>query len=106
VLKKNSKIQAKFGGNVSAIDFDALKRTLVSFNVYYEDLSFIHFIELEKMSWVDLVAGMGGTLGLCLGMSFLSVIEFFDLIIHVALVLLKSNSTEIRPHSIHDSFKI
>jgi hypothetical protein len=91
ILAKNPQLQAKFisGSNASAIDFNDLKETLVAFNVYYDDLSYKSFIELEKTSLVDLVASIGGTLGLFLGMSFLSFVELIDLLFLIGLTLVE-----------------
>ena len=34
------------------------------------------FERLKKMTWLDFISNMGGVCGLCLGISFVSVIEF------------------------------
>jgi hypothetical protein len=93
-LMKNPKVQAKFGDNTSAITYERLKKTLVALNIYYETLSYKKLIEVEKLNFVDLIANIGGTLGLFLGMSFLSFIELIDLIIHIGLALSKSKRAD------------
>jgi hypothetical protein len=93
-LKKNPKIQEKFGGNDSTITYERLKKTLVSFSIYYDTLSYKRLIEVEKMNFVDLIANIGGTLGLFLGMSFLSFIQLIDLMIHIGLALFKSKRAD------------
>lgn len=81
-----------FGGDDSVITDEELKHSLVQFNVYYNEMSFHRYSESEKTSMVDLVSSIGGTLGLFLGMSFLSFIELLDLIIQIIFVLAsKSN---------------
>ena len=92
VLKKNKIVQRFFNYDQSAITYDALKRRIASFNVYYDELSYIRYIELEKTNLVELISSIGGTLGLFLGMSFLSFIEFIDLIIRVIIVLAKKQN--------------
>ena len=34
------------------------------------------FERSRKMTWLDFISNMGGVCGLCLGISFVSVIEF------------------------------
>jgi len=42
--------------------------------------------ELEKMNFFDLVSGVGGTLGLFMGISFLSFFEILDILIEIMFV--------------------
>lgn len=92
ILRQNKKIQAFFDGNLTAMTDEALKKSLLQLNVYYAELSYEVYSESQKTSLVDLVSGIGGTLGLFLGMSFLSFVEFIDLIVQICLVLIKSQS--------------
>lgn len=54
--------------------------------------------ELEKMSFVDLVSAVGGTLGLFIGMSFLSFFEILDVIIEIVFILI-DYSREQKQHN-------
>ena len=56
-----------------------LSKKTLKLNVYYDDLSYTSIEEQEKMNLIDMVANVGGTLGLFLGVSFLSfmVRKFF-----------------------------
>lgn len=69
----------------SNMTIEELRSNILSINVHYASLSYQSFSEVEKTSVVDLVAGIGGTLGLFLGVSFLSFIELFDLILCLLL---------------------
>lgn len=95
ILRKNSKILALFGNDVSAITDDALKRTLLQMNIYYSELSYHQYSESEKTSMTDLVSGIGGTLGLFLGMSFLSFIEILDLLFQIGHILIKPKRSNV-----------
>lgn len=92
VLVNNPIINSYFGGNKSAITYDALKRQIVAVNVFYSDLSYNKYTELEKMNVVDLVSNIGGTLGLFLGMSFLSFIEIIDLVVQILIALVSHSN--------------
>ena len=82
-LMKNPKIQAKYAANLSKLDFDSLKRNLVQIWVGYRDLGYDHYVEIAKMEVIDLISNIGGTLGLFLGMSFLSIAEILDILLQI-----------------------
>ena len=84
-LMQNPKIQAKYASNLSDLTYDSLKRNMALVSVYYSDLGYQKYEELENMSLGDLISGFGGTLGLFLGMSFLSFIEIVDVILQIIL---------------------
>lgn len=88
----NPKIQAKYASNPSNMNYDSLKRNMVQIAVYYGDLGYQQYQELEKMSLGDLISGIGGTLGLFLGMSFLSFVEIFDVMLQIFFYLISKDS--------------
>ena len=56
-----------------------LHNKILELNVYYDDLSYTLIEEDKKMDLIDVMANVGGTLGLFLGVSFLSFfVEFFS----------------------------
>ena len=59
-------------------------------NIYYDLLEYTEIVEVEKTSLIDLFSSIGGTLGLFLGMSFLSIIEIFELIVAGLIFAFKS----------------
>lgn len=91
-LKNNAAIWAKFG-NRTNLTLDELRRNILAINIFYSELSYKKFSELEKMSVVDLIAAVGGTLGLFLGMSFLSFVEIIDLAFHLLLAICQDFKT-------------
>ena len=58
-------------------------------------MKYISIEEIEKTSFLDLVSGIGGTLGLFIGMSFLSFFELFDVLIETAIILVNSERKQI-----------
>lgn len=67
--------------NISQVSYEQLKDQILSLNVYYGEMKYTTIEELEKTSFLDLVASVGGTLGLFLGMSFMSFCEVFDVLV-------------------------
>ena len=90
-LNNNKKVQARFG-NRNNMTIDELRKNLVSVFVYYDDLIYKAYTEKEKMNVADLVSNIGGTIGLFLGLSFLSFMEIFDVMFHICLFLYHSYS--------------
>ncbi len=62
---------------------DELKSSVVYIRVYFDNMSYKIGYQIPKMYLFDLISSIGGTMGLCLGMSFLSIFEIFDLIYHL-----------------------
>lgn len=63
---------------------------LVYFTVYFEDSAYTSISEIPKMSFLDLIANIGGLsefLGLFIGISFLSFAEFIELLIEIFIIL-------------------
>ena len=68
-------------------DYFNIKYSVVSMNVYYEDLKYTEITESPKMLSIDLLAALGGTLGLCMGISVLSMIEILELFLQFLVIL-------------------
>lgn len=86
-LVNHSNLLANFYPNVSQVTYEQLKNHLIALDIYYSDMKYTLIEEIEKTKFLDLVSGVGGTLGLFIGMSFLSFFEIFDVIIELAYVL-------------------
>ena len=56
--------------------------------IYFGDLRYTLISQQPKTILADLVSNVGGTLGLFLGMSFLSFIEIVEIIFELSNVLL------------------
>lgn len=86
LLRRMPNVKSKFPtADFSSLDYHNLKRQMVSVKVYYEDLNFIQITEVETSSLVDLLANIGGTLGLFIGVSFLSFFELVDVIYQIVV---------------------
>lgn len=91
-LISNPKIQSFYSSNLSQLTYESLKRNILQINVYYGDLGYERYEEISKMSWIDLISSIGGTLGLFLGMSFLSFVEILDMVLQIAFHKHHSNN--------------
>ena len=83
------------------IENDLIRKSTAAISVFYDDLKYTKLSQIAKMSFEDLMANLGGTLGLCVGISFLSFVEIFEAVIQ-ALIILKQNRQKTNPIGIHN----
>ncbi len=66
------------------IDF----KNAVSFSIFYESLEYTLIDQKSKMDVFDLISNIGGNLGLFIGISFLSLAEFIELLIEIIYIIM------------------
>ena len=86
-LKRNSKLMSKFS-NASLND---LKQSVYMVSIYFEDLKYTLISQQAKTNLMDLVSSIGGSLGLFLGASFLSLIDIIQILIQILFILIDKN---------------
>ncbi|XP_071950722.1 acid-sensing ion channel 1-like [Antedon mediterranea] len=59
-------------------DKDYAKKNILELVIYFEDLKFTETTQNAAYKWYDLLADIGGSMGIFLGISILSVFEFLD----------------------------
>ena len=69
----------------------ANSETRLLLNIYYDSLSYTTIDETPKTEWIDLISNTGGTLGLFLGISVLSLGEIFEIIFLVLVSVSRQN---------------
>lgn len=76
-----SRLKQEFNapGNMS---LDEFRLNYVSANFYVKDRKWVMIVENPAMTWVDLLNKAGGTLGMCLGMSLISIVEILIVILY------------------------
>lgn len=78
-LRKNANVFRK--ANLSRpLTNEDVKNSCAFVRIYYERLGYFHTLEMASISWITLISSIGGTFGLFLGMSFISLIEIFFII--------------------------
>ena len=79
IFKRESGIRAKFN-NSSNISYEDLERSIVSLNIFYDELGYYTINEIPQTDWNTLISSLGGSLGLVLGISVLSLFEIFEIL--------------------------
>ena len=77
-----------------------IRQNLLRLNIYLEDLSVVEYRQLPAYGLADLFADIGGTLGLWMGISVLTIMELMELIIRLLFLLF--NSETLPPASFQD----
>ncbi len=85
-LTSNPILTSKFPNN--SISYNQIKRSVVSLNVYYNEMSYTLISQQPKMQLFDLVSNIGGLLGLFLGTSFLTLAEVIEAALEISQILL------------------
>ena len=67
--------------------YEQLKQSIASVNINYNQLGYTQINEIQKISVTDLVTNIGGTMGLFLGLSFLSFFEIVELLVELVFLL-------------------
>ena len=75
--------------NGNATSITELKQSLYNINVYFDDLQYTQISDQPQYTTTSLVANIGGLLGVFLGMSFLSIVDFLQIVAEIALIFLE-----------------
>ena len=63
----------------------------VSFSIYYSSLDYTLISQIPKTKTFDLVSNFGGTLGLFVGISFISFVEIFEIVWEILYYFFQNN---------------
>lgn len=69
-----------------------IHQNLLRLNIYLEDLSVVEFKQMPAYELADLFADIGGTLGLWMGISVLTIMELMELIVRLIMLLFNSEN--------------
>ncbi|XP_076464690.1 FMRFamide-activated amiloride-sensitive sodium channel-like [Babylonia areolata] len=67
-----------------------IRQNLLRLNVYLEDLSVVKYKQMPAYGMEDLFADIGGTLGLWMGVSVLTIMELLELVIRLSYLFFKA----------------
>ena len=96
LIKDNPSLSSDF--NSTPINSETASNKFVQLNVYYDSLTYSVSIDTPSMDAVSFLANIGGTMGLFLGASLLSVCE----VIHVIVEIFWANIKREKSHLCND----
>ena len=89
ILKSDEYYQRKYFKNETNLTVTSFGERYMSLKIYFGELKYLVMTQSIKMTFEDLLSSIGGLLGLLVGMSFLSLIEVFEIIIEILFILFK-----------------
>jgi len=81
------------------ITYEQLKKSVARVQIFYDEMKETVIEESVKTEISDLISNLGGTLGLFLGLSFLSLIEFVEAFLQGLFVLTKIKNNKTQPEN-------
>ena len=81
-LLKDPSMMARFE-NKENVSYETLKESILNVNIYFDSLELTRIEQSKKMEISDLISSVGGTLGLFLGISLLSIFEFIEIVLEI-----------------------
>lgn len=66
----------------------SLRSNVLSLNIYYDKLAFTKVEEFASLDLITLLSNIGGIMGLFLGISVLSFVEIFEILVEIFMILL------------------
>jgi hypothetical protein len=79
-LKRKKEITSKFM-NSSIVSDEDIVSSVVKLQIYYDKMSYRLLKEVPKVSELSLISNIGGTMGLFLGISLLTLLELLEILI-------------------------
>ena len=72
---------------ISSLETSIIRTKMFKVYVFYEDLKYTLITQKPKIELFGLISNIGGTLGLFIGFSFISVLELFELLVEYTLII-------------------
>lgn len=83
------------------LTYSNLRESILSLHIYYEELEYTMISEQPALSLIDVISNVGGTLGLFIGISLLSIFEILEIAIKIISVLCKHKSKSWKQTKFH-----
>jgi hypothetical protein len=78
-------------------EYDAYQKDIAVLNVFFDSSTVMQFKSQPRQSWTDYFAAVGGALGLCIGLSVMTIIELIWLCLRMGgLCKKKDDPNEVK----------
>ena len=85
MLAKQRPILNRFNNKTPT--YEQLKQSILFVNINYNQLSYTNIKENQKITFLNLATNIGGTMGLFLGISFISFFEIVIIIVELIVLV-------------------
>jgi hypothetical protein len=82
--------------------YDAYDKDIAVLNVFFDSTTVMMFTSQQRQSWLDYFSSVGGALGLCIGLSIITVVELVWLCLRIAgqcKAKKPDDDDEVKPYS-------
>jgi hypothetical protein len=66
------------------------KESYAKINIFYQEMTYTSVVQTAKQELQDVISNFGGTVGLYIGFSFLTLGEIIEIVFHILLILITS----------------
>ena len=80
---KKSYLLSNFFEDLPA-EYDAYEKDIAVLTVFFDSTTVMKYKSQRRQSWLDYLSSVGGALGLCIGLSIITIIEIFWLCVRLA----------------------
>ena len=80
-LEANEQLISLMGMPADEVTSEVIERSVIGLEISYHDIEYTSITEQESVTLIDLIANIGGTLGLFIGISLLSFMEIIEIFI-------------------------
>jgi hypothetical protein len=87
-LLRDEKMLNRFD-NQSNLTISDLRDAILALSIYIDSYEYTQINEIQGQTLLDLVASCGGTFGLFIGISFLSILEIFEVVLRSFTIFVK-----------------
>ena len=72
--------------------FALYRQSSLVLNVFYPSTKYVDIVQAPKTSLIDLIANLGGAIGIFLGFSIFSLVEFVEIFVRLLLISMSKGS--------------
>lgn len=71
------------------VNYSTIQQAFLGLHILYADIGYTKISEQPSLTVIDLISNIGGTLGLFIGISMLSVFEITEILIRIGSIVIK-----------------
>jgi hypothetical protein len=69
--------------------YEAYEKDIAILQIYFKTPTVVEYKTYPRQSWIDFFSAIGGLLGLCIGLSIVTFVELFWLVLRIGANLIK-----------------
>ena len=90
MIANDTRTKERYQYTNKTLTAESVRENYVWLNIYFDDLQYTLISESPQQTDLDLMSNVGGTLGLYLGVSFLSFVELFEAFFQTLIIVFKN----------------